>query len=113
MNEQKYEYEYEKALNKNFLAGFIEGDRKKQLESLEILKEYRKSNGIPEGRYELKRKLSEEETSSDNEDDENSSDDEEDTEEIIYLDINSEPYKKMTLNQKKFIIKHNTFKKFS
>ena len=107
MNEQKYEYEYEKALNKNFLAGFIEGDRKKQLESLEILKEYRKSNGIPEGRYELKRKLSEEETSSDDEDDE------EDEEEIIYLDINSEPYKKMTLNQKKFIIKHNTFKKFS
>ena len=107
MNEQKYEHEYEKALNNNFLAGFIEGDRKKQLESLEILKEYRKSNGIPEGRYELKRKLSEEETSSDNEDDE------EDTEEIIYLDINSEPYKKMTLNQKKFIIKHNTFKNFS
>ncbi len=107
MNEQKYEHEYEKALNKNFLAGFIEGDRKKQLKSLKILKEYRKSNGIPEGRYELKRKLSEEETSSDDEEDE------EDTEEIIHLDINSEPYKKMTLNQKKFIIKHNTFKKFS
>ncbi len=84
---------------KNFLAGYIEGNRKKQLESIRLLKKYRKSIGMTEGRY-VPPEVTEQDI----------------LEEVAKgwaknprIDEESPPFKKMTPEQRNNYIEWNTF----